>query len=418
MKYSECMARLGERTASAGIMPGLESVRELAGLLNDPQDAVKVIHIAGTNGKGSTLELTASVLRAAGYRVGTFSSPAVFDPWEIMRVDGQMISKREVSYWLTKLFELEERMENRKPTAFEIQTVMAYAWFRKKNCDFAVVECGMGGLYDATNIETKSEVSCLTKIGIDHVSFLGDTVEKIAENKCGIIRENSFAVANLGLMPKKAREVIEKTCEERHTVLLDQSAVAGKFPYALGMTAAYQKENGALALGIVEALRKSGYDIPEEAVRFAFATCRWPGRFECVCDRPAVFLDGAHNADGAEALRKTLEESGRGGNGKWVMVMGVMRDKDFRDIMTKILPFALALYTVTPDNRRAMPADELAGIASKLYPGLPVRACDSVAQGVRLAMEQARSQPCTGVLCFGSLYYLGEAKKAVGEAIL
>ena len=404
-----------------GTIPGLERERELLGRLGHPERALKFVHIAGTNGKGSTAAMLASILRRAGYRTGLYTSPYILRFNERMQVNGVEIPDDALCA-LTEFVKPHADAMTERPTEFELITAMGFEYFRREACDIVVCEVGMGGDWDATNVIENTECAVLTNIGLDHTKYLGDTVEAIARTKAGIIKPGRPCV--LYRQAESVERVIEENCREKGAPLVkaDFGAIAPiyadldgqRFDWgdlkdlSLPLLGAHQLKNAATALTAIGVLRGRGWDIPEGAVRQGFSEVTWPGRFQVLRRDPLFIADGGHNPQCLAALEEALRAYLPGQ--KLVFLCGCMADKDYGDMFRRLSPFAREFVTVTPDNPRALPAAELSAYIARTL-GLPATPCDTVAQGVALASEKAGP---TGAVCAcGSLYMLGEVMRAV-----
>lgn len=411
---------LKEIAAARGIVLGLGPIRALLARLGNPQDRTKFVHIAGTNGKGSTGAMLCSVLTQAGYRTGQFSSPAVFDPMEPWRIDGTPMPADTYARLMTRIRAQRDAMIEAGepvPTAFELETALAFLYFAEQSCDIAVLECGMGGLEDATNVVTTTEVSLLTSIGLEHTKFLGNTMAEIARNKAGIIKSGVPAV--LQGQDAAVCETVRAVCAQTGSELvitrpdeieLCSDTVSGAVfwyrgnKWELSLDGSYQMYNAAQVIETVEILRRRGYTISDRALRDGLMNTAWPGRFETIAEKPRVILDGAHNPDAAERLRQALEQSCAGK--RIFMIMGVLADKDFDRVAELVIPLASRVYTVTPDNPRALDAGSLAEIVRRYC--TEVQAC-TLEQAVQRAMADAGENDV--ILAFGSLSYLGGLRR-------
>ena len=421
MDYTQARAYIAGLTAQIGIVLGLQPMKAVLQRLDNPQNRYPVVHIAGTNGKGSTLEMISSILQAAGYRVGTYSSPAVFDQRECWRVNGEMISETDYAAWMTRLRIICDRIKaegKQTPTAFELETVLAFGWMAQQGCDIAVVECGMGGREDATNVLTTTAVSVITSIGMDHMKFLGDSLESIARAKGGIIKPDIPAVLQ-GQSDIVERE-IAKICREqgsRLTVVRPENhTVTHADAYGITMDTAeyhqldismpglFQADNAATAITAVQQLE--GFHVSEQAIRTGLRQVQWHGRMEQICDHPVLVLDGAHNPNAAKRLKEEAQR--RWPEGDILELVGVLADKDFTEVGRLLAPMARRIITVTPDNPRALPAEQLADCLRAFC--TDVIAADSVRQAWELAKQAAGDRP---ILAFGSLSWLQELRKAV-----
>lgn len=410
-----------------GSILGLESIRELMKELSDVQDELSVIHVAGTNGKGSVCAMLESVLMEAGYRVGKYTSPAVFENAERYRVNGQNICEEEYIDIISQVKAACERMLERgvnQPTIFEVETAAAFLYFYRKNCEIIILETGMGGATDATNIIRKSLVSVLTSISRDHMGFLGDTLEEIAAVKAGIIKENGSVVA---LCPDEGvRRVIDETCRRKNaSVMYTKPEKVGNvhieenrlcFSYdelgeiKMKMMGKYQVQNALCVIETVKQLVKQGYDISMEQLKKGLEQAEWEGRFSVLSEEPFFVIDGAHNEDAAKKLRETLEMGFT--KCKIIYIIGVLADKEHEKMLRLMLPMAEKVFTVTPHNLRAMDGKALAEEAGRYHSD--VTFVPEIKEAVRLAMEAAEKEKGM-VLSFGSLSYLGEVKNALKE---
>ena len=426
MNYKEARVYLDE-VSKYGSVLGLESMRELLRHLGDPQNELKFIHISGTNGKGSVLAYLSTILSGAGYRTGRYISPTLFSYRERIQVDGEYIEKESLACHVTAIAAAAEDMQKAglpSPTVFEIETALAFLYFKEKRCDIVTLEVGCGGLLDATNVITTTLMEVIASISMDHTDLLGDTLAKIAAQKAGIIKPDTMVVS--AQQKSEAAQVIEDTCKEQHCTLqmVDESKISNvhygaegqTFSYktwenvAISLAGSYQIKNAALALEGVEALRKLGYALSDQQVREGLLHTAWRGRFTTLRRDPTVIIDGAHNPAAALELKESLE---RYFPGKTLyFVMGMFKDKDYAQVIDLTAPLARHIITVeTPGNPRAMPARELAEAVGKVNPS--VEWADSVAHGVEKALAMAGKEDA--VIVFGSLSFLGEAADAVNE---
>ena len=426
MNYKEARVYLDE-VSKYGSVLGLESMRELLHRLGDPQNELKFIHISGTNGKGSVLAYLSTILTGAGYRTGRYISPTLFSYRERIQVDGEYIEKESLACHVTAIAAAAEDMQKAglsSPTVFEIETALAFLYFKEKRCDIVTLEVGCGGLLDATNVITTTLMEVIASISMDHTDLLGDTLAKIAAQKAGIIKPDTMVVS--AQQKSEAAQVIEDTCKEQHCTLqmVDESKISNvhygadgqTFSYktwenvAISLAGSYQIKNAALALEGVEALRKLGYALSDQQVREGLLHTAWRGRFTTLRRDPTVIIDGAHNPAAALELKESLE---RYFPGKTLyFVMGMFKDKDYAQVIDLTAPLARHIITVeTPGNPRAMPACELAEAVGKVNPS--VEWADSVAHGVEKALAMAGKEDA--VIVFGSLSFLGEAADAVNE---
>lgn len=395
--------------------PGLERVRELCRGLGDPQKELKFIHVAGTNGKGSTSAMLDSILRAAGYRVGLFTSPYVREFNERMRVDGENIPNDTLARLTERCKAVADKMAD-SPTEFELITAIAFDYFRESKCDLVVLEVGMGGRLDATNIIDPPLISIITGIALDHTAFLGNTVEQIAEEKAGIIKANSPTL--WGGTDPDAEAVIAKKSREMQSVLyktdyselkikrFDLSGTEINYKgkeVKIPLLGAYQPRNTATVLEAVSILRQGGLSISDEAIKVGLAKAKWPARFEIICRDPLVIFDGAHNPEGISAATKSIKEYFPGK--RVITLTGVLRDKDYRAVAKDISAVSSEAFTITPTNPRALSAEEYAKVLSGT--GCHATPSKSVSEALRLGMSAAREQD-TALFCLGSLYTYSE----------
>lgn len=402
---------------------GLGRVTQLLDLIGHPEKDLKFIHIGGTNGKGSTASLSASILRKAGYTVGLYTSPYIFRFHERMQVNGECITDEELIEICGQIKEKADTMES-QPSEFELVTCIAFEFFKRRKCDIIALEVGLGGEYDATNTIASPEVAVMTNIGLDHVELLGDTLEKIAETKSKIIKPGCQCVIYRG--PASVEAVFEARCREVGAELTkaDFASVELLFaslegqlfnwgPYKalqLPLLGQHQLKNAATTLTVMMVLRKLGWNISDEAIREGIATVSWPGRFELVARKPLFIVDGGHNPQCIEALRANVRDYL--GDRKLVILTGVLADKDYNEMYRDMVPFAAEIVTMTPPNPRALTAQALKAYLDQF--GKPVTACDTIAEGVQMA--KAKAGEAGVVLAYGSLYMVGDIVNAARKA--
>lgn len=410
-----------------GSILGLESIERLMKELSDVQDRMNIIHVAGTNGKGSVCAMLESVLLEAGYRVGKYTSPAVFQPEERYQVNGKNIREEEFAEVISQVKEACDKMVERgetQPTVFEVETAAAFLYFYQQKCEIVILETGMGGATDATNIIRKSLVSVLTSISRDHMGFLGNTLEEIAGVKAGIIKENGKAAA---IFPKEeVKQVIDAVCKERNAsvsytrneqienVHIQENRLCFSHQdlgeIRMKMMGKYQAENALCAIEAIKKLAGQGFSISKEQLKKGLENAAWEGRFSILSEAPLFVIDGAHNEDAAKKLRETLEM----GFTKYeiIYIIGVLADKEHEKMLRIMLPLADKVYTVTPHNPRAMNGAALAEEAERYH--RDVAFIPKIEEAVKLAAQEAE-QKNKMVLAFGSLSYLGEVKNALKE---
>ena len=421
MTYEEALSYI-HSICWKGSKLGLDRTRELLGKLDDPQKELKFIHIAGTNGKGSTAAMLSSILEEAGYRVGLYTSPFINRFNERMQVNHQPIPDEELAA-LTEYVRPHADAMADSPTEFELITALAMVWFARQKCDIVVLEVGMGGELDSTNIIDVPEAAVIAAMGMDHVKELGPTMADIARAKAGIIKEGGRVVSYGG--NSEADEVIAAVCRARNASLCqpdfsaivpgDFSLEGQTFSYKgwrglrIPLVGAYQMNNAAVVLETVEVLRQRGWSVSDEAVRQGLADTRWPARFEVLRRDPVFIVDGGHNPHGIRATAESLSRLFPGR--KITFVTGVMADKDVEHILGLIVPLADQFFTVRPDNPRAMDAGELAARIEAM--GAKATACASVRDGVDQAIQ---AEGPHGVACaLGSLYMSGEVRSCFGK---
>lgn len=403
--------------------PGLARMQNLCDHLGNPEKDLQCIHIAGTNGKGSLAAMTSSILTAAGYKTGLTISPYVVDFRERFQIDGEMIPPRTLANLTEKVLDAIDAIEaegGEKPVEFEAVTALAFLWFAREKCDLVVLETGLGGRCDATNVVPHKLVAAITKIGYDHMEVLGDTLDKIAAEKAGIIKEGTVVV-NYPDQPAEVMGPILTAAAEAHTSIItpdkdDLTLLRGKrlenridyggYRAALGLPGTHQANHAAMAVEIALALwREFGYDISDDAILQGLADARMPARIEVLRRHPLLLLDGCHNPDGAKMLAATLTRADFEEN--LVGVLGVLADKDYKDMLSDLAPCFAKIYTVTPNCPRALSAEELQKEA-RFH--TDAEAADSVADAIRKAVDYADENNLAGVVVCGSLYLAAEAR--------
>lgn len=401
--------------------PGFDRVERLLEALGHPEKKLRFVHVAGTNGKGSTCACIASILTKAGYRTGLYISPFVVCWNERVQINGQYISDEEFAQAVAAVGAAAEAMED-LPSQFELETALALWHFARRGCDFAVMEVGMGGAWDATNVIPAPEAAVLCAIALDHTAVLGNTVGEIAAVKAGIIKPGCDVVS-YGNEPE-AEKVIDEVCRSkgcrhfrpdfRRITVLERSLTGVRFHYAahrdlfLPLAGTYQPNNAALAIETAEVLRTRGYGISNAAIREGLAAVRWPGRFELIHRDPLFILDGSHNPQGMLATVESLKTFFPGQK-LWFLI-GIMADKDVRSVARLLAPLAAGFAAVEPPNPRAMKAGELAALLSA-ETGAPALPFPTIGEGAAWVLAQAGKDGVCAAL--GSLYFSAQVREAV-----
>ena len=402
---------------------GLEKLQQALHLLGDPHHHTEFVHIAGTNGKGSTAAMTASVLQTAGYRTGLYTSPHLMRYNERMQIDGVPISDEDFVEAASQVQRVCEQLGG-VPIVFEVLTLMALWYFAQQRCDIVVLEVGIGGLLDSTNVIPSPKVAIITQLGMDHTETLGNTLEEIAAQKGGIVKEGTPTV--MALQEPSAVAVVQQICDKYHAPLaladperlrvLDAS-VAGQTledreygKLKLPLAGEHQRKNAANVLEAVAMLRTQGYRISDADVREGIAKTVWPARFERLSTAPDFILDGGHNPQCLHAATAALREYYPGQ--KVVFLVGMMADKDTDHMLAEMASIAKSFVCIRPDSPRAMQPQLLAQQLTERF-HLPACACGSVREGIAEATRQAGKE---GVVCaLGSLYLAGEVRAAFGR---
>lgn len=401
--------------------PGLSRTRALLSALGNPERQLKFVHVAGTNGKGSTSAMIASCLRQSGYRVGLYTSPYINRFNERIQVNGTPISDAALERVVDAIRDKADSMAD-SPTEFEMITAIAFLYFKQQRCDIVVLEVGLGGTLDSTNVISVPECAVITALGMDHIKELGPTLADIASAKAGIIKDGGRVAYYGGA--SEADEVIIRSCKEHRselrTVNMEKLTIQNVsldgivFDYddlkglRIPLIGSYQPRNAALAVTALRILNENGWDVQELAIREGLKKVEWPGRFELLRRDPVFLLDGSHNAHGmkatVESLRTVFPDE------KFVFLFSVMADKDVSDMVTLLAPLAKEFVTVAADNPRAMSAEELAKELTKRK--LKATAAPSIPEGVKMAVKKAQGK---AVCALGTLYFSGDVRQAVAE---
>lgn len=433
MDYQESLKYI-EETHKFGIRLGLDNMSKLLELLGNPQDKLNIIHVAGTNGKGSTCSFITSVLKEAGYKVGLYTSPYLETFTERIRVNGENIPQDDVARIVTLIREKIEQMVSEGysyPTEFEIVTTMAFYYYYEQNVDFVALEVGLGGRYDATNIIKTSDVSVITSISLDHVGILGDTVAKIAYEKGGIIKENGVAIVYN--QSEEAKNVIKDICNEKNAKYIEVNfddinikksditsqvyscTIMGRKyeDLEINLIGDHQINNSILALSTVEFLKESKQlKISEDDIRRGLLNTRWPGRIEKIMNRPTFIIDGAHNEDGARSLAKAIEKNFKGK--KATLLIGMLEDKDIDGVLEILMPYFNKVITTTPDNDRAINCEVLKEKISKYVDNIISK--ENIEEAVEYTLKNAREEDI--IISAGSLYMIGTVRTVLNNMLV
>lgn len=418
MTVAQAVAYIENFTWSTSKM-GLERTQELLSKMGNPQKALKFVHITGSNGKGSTCAMVASVLTAAGYRTGMYTSPHVCDFNERMQINGTYISDEALTDITEYVAGIADAMEDH-PSQFELVTAIAMEYFYREHCDIVILEVGMGGALDSTNVIDAPLVAAFTNIGLEHTEYLGNTIGEIARTKAGIIKpgcqvvcydSNSEAVDTIRSICKDLDVpfILAEDAAEQVSASMDGQVFRYKGKqYEIRLLGKHQLRNAVVALEILKVLSGHGFPISDEQLQRGLKQTFWPARFEVLHREPPFILDGGHNPQCAMALIKTLEEVLPGQ--KVFFLTGVLADKDYEQIVDLIAPYAAGCVCVTPDNPRALSASDYAEVFRKR--GIEALPAESIGEGVNRVRSKAQGSP---VVAFGSLYMAGEIRKMMCE---
>lgn len=403
-----------------GIKPGLERVKLLLEMLGNPQKDLKFVHVAGTNGKGSTCTFISSILKASGLKTGLFTSPFIVDFRERFQINGNMISEKEFVDILECIIPFVKKMPNNGSaiTEFELITVIAFLWFAKENCDVVVLEVGLGGRFDATNVIESALVSVITSISYDHMNILGDTLEKIAYEKAGILKPNGSTV----LYPKQEEAVfstVKNVAEDlkNEIIIPDLDSLSEmktdllgtKFNYMnesfeINLSGQHQVYNAITAISVARKLAELGFGISNNDIKVGLKNANFTSRFEILSKKPLVILDGTHNSGGAKVLADAIREY-LGGK-RIIAIVGMLKDKDVEKVLLEVSPLVSEFIAVQPENPRAMSIAELSALIKK-YNKNCVDA-ENLYQAVNLAYEKLDNDSV--ILVFGSLYLASQIR--------
>lgn len=402
---------------------GLENIRALLDRLGNPQDDLRFVHVAGTNGKGSTTAFISYALKAQGYRVGTYTSPFLQQFNERIQINHEPISDKSLAIHTTAVKAAIDDMVAaglEHPTEFEIVTAIGFEYFKAQGVDVVVLEVGLGGRLDSTNIISNPLACVITPIALDHVQYLGDTIEKIAFEKAGIIKNDSIVVC-ASQSPEAINVIKTKATQTNSMVIISDSnlSVISKMSldgtefsykehtYTIGLLGAHQIQNACTAIDTLIALTSSGgIHVSMAAIEMGLKEAQWAGRFEIVHKDPTLIIDGAHNAHGVKALREAILTYNP--TGKRIAIFGMMADKDVKEVLGSVHDLFDVFYTVEPNNPRAMTHVDIHKVLVELNYSGPIYPLSKI-DLVRDLMASEK-EPDTILYSFGSLYYIGEVR--------
>lgn len=432
MNYNEALEFI-HGTYAFGIKLGLDNIGKLLEYMDNPQDKLKYVHIAGTNGKGSTSNMISNVLKESGYRVGLFISPYLEEFTERIQINGTHISKEDLGRVAAMVKESIDKMMNDgypHPSEFEVVTAIGLQYFYEKKVDIVALEVGMGGRFDATNVIKTPEVSIITSIAFDHMQYLGNTLEEITFEKAGIIKENGHVV--LYPQGEQVEKQIREICVERNNefhpanpniIELKKTSLKGQelffkgsknleaFDFKLSLLGKHQILNCTTALTALDVLKEKGYHISVDSIQRGMSTVKFPGRFELLQESPTILVDGAHNENGIDSLVNAVKTYL--GN-KVTLFFGVLSDKDYNPMIDKLRTISDKIYTVSPNNPRAMSSQELAEQIKKRSPEINVIPLKTIKEGVDIALNGSKEDVFIFV---GSLYMIGEARTELSSKL-
>lgn len=428
MNYQEALEFI-ETSHKFGMRLGLENSYKLLELLGNPQDKLKFVHVAGTNGKGSVCSFISNTLKEQGYKVGLYTSPYLETFTERIRLNGNNIPEEDVARIITIMKEKIEQMVGEGfayPTEFEIETAMAFYYYWEQQADYVVLEVGLGGRYDATNVIKSPLLSIIVSISLDHVGVLGDTLGKIAYEKAGIIKEDGIAVVYK--QKQEAEEVIKDVCKEKNTKYIeanfenlvikrsdinsqvfDCNVLGEEFEnMEISLIGEHQVNNAVVSLTAIKVLRdEKQVEISDEAIRRALLNTKWPGRIEKIRNNPTFIIDGAHNEDGARSLSKALEKYFNGK--RMTLLIGMLKDKDIDGVLEILMDKFDKVITTTPDSDRSISCEELKGKIEKYVPN--VTAIENINEAVKYVLDNATEDEI--IISAGSLYMIGHVRQLI-----
>ncbi len=411
---------------------GLENIKSFLCFFGSPENKLNIIQIAGTNGKGSTSAFLSNILIESGYKVGRYNSPVVFEERENITINNKIMSEEDFTNQVNEMKEFIEESERKGklPTIFELETAMAINYFYKNKCDIVILEAGLGGLTDATNVSDRNIMSIITSVSMDHMKYLGDTIEKIAEIKSGIIKKNSIVIVGdniesvKNIMKAKAqltnsvnivinklniKDVFQNIYEQSFNYISSNKTVFNNI--RLMMLGVFQSENASIAIEAACALRKKGYNISDNSIKIGLKKAVCKGRFEIISYNPLVILDGAHNPDAANRLKENINVYLNDYN--IVFIMGIFADKDYKSIINILNPFMKKIVTVTALDKRALSGKEIKkAINTELCESIiEIKEAQNFKDALMYAKEMAEestkeNNKKTAIIAFGSLSYL------------
>lgn len=408
MTYKDSIKYINENSANK-IIPGLSNMEKLCSLLGNPQKKIKTIHIAGTNGKGSVGAFIAQGLIENNYNVGRYISPSVLNYRDKLTYNNNWISEEEFASTVSEVKNIIEKSDC-KPTVFELETAIAFYWLSKKNCDFAIIETGMGGRLDATNVTDKI-MAVITPIAIDHTKFLGNTIEEIATEKAGIIKDIAISAKqqqnaeNILVNHSKEITFVDKAKNISYSLEKTTFDYKNYNNIEITMLGKYQVDNACLAIEVLDKLNEMGFNINN--IEKSLKNAQWSCRFQVINKEPLIIVDGAHNPHGIKALKENVELYLK--DKDTVFITGVLKDKDYNTIAEIMSPLATKIYTIQSQNPRALQAEEYAKAISKYNKN--VESCKSILQAVKSALKYKN------ILVFGSLSFMEEIYHCFKEAI-
>ncbi|SHJ67866.1 bifunctional folylpolyglutamate synthase/dihydrofolate synthase [Tepidibacter formicigenes] len=428
MNYNEALEYI-HGTYKFGRKLGLDNITKLLELLGNPHEDLNVIHVAGTNGKGSTCSFISSILVNQGYNVGLYTSPYLETFTERIRINGENIKEEELARVTQIVKEKVQVMVNRgynHPTEFEIVTAIAFYYYKEQNVDFLVLEVGMGGRFDATNVVKKPLICVITPISMDHTDYLGDTLGKIAYEKGGIIKENCDVV--MYPQEKEAEDVIKDLVQEKNSILTtanikDKEIIKGDIygqtfnlnlnnenyeRLEIKLIGDHQVNNAILALNVINILKnKYDFEINKQSIYKGLKETKWPGRIELLMEKPLFIIDGAHNKDGAISLTNSIDKYLN--NKNITLLIGMLKDKDVDSVLKVLIPKCSKIITTTPDSDRALTAKDLKEKIIDL--GKECISINDIEDAVKLSINECKEDEI--IICAGSLYMIGAVRSII-----